>query len=379
MACRFVKFFLFIALVGSTQLFSVIIVVHGTFAANEVWHRSDGDFVRALRASFEKMPESSSQKNAAIVSFRWTGHNNAHARIVAARDLGNLILSYPNDEPIYLIAHSHAGNVVAILSKLLRNPFVLQVPPIAADLSGAVPAMPVQSKGFCESYNWDSVVGLPCDAVARATISEALQHFYTYYQQCFLHDFTRAHGLEGYSHKPALFQKKVRCAYFLGTPVDTIAYPCDMAVVERCYALHSTSDLVQTVGGLYGRVFPPSKQLINLKVVLITSDHKIEGLGHSRLRGALIGSCLLLLPKMIEDGLGIQAGDFDKHSMLFLALFLDGQQAVIVPFLRGDDGKLHVEIQKKLSDYKKNPSASNSVAEGFSISIGPDYSANMSL
>lgn len=347
----------------------VIIVIHGTFAANERWHASDGDFVRALRSSFSGLPASCPQKKSAIVSFRWSGHNNAQARITAAKDLGNLILSYPDDEPIYLIGHSHAGNVIAILSKFLKNPFLDQKIPGISDV--------VRSPWGLQEASWDLIVGLPCNDVAQDLLSQCLYRFSTYYSQKDAHLAVRCHGLEGFSSKPALFQKKISIAYLLGTPVDSASYLCDMAVVDRCYALHSASDCIQTVGGFYGRIFPPHKRLLNLRVYLLAGVEKVEGLGHSCLHGPSVGLALLQLPSLIEDALKISPDRFDEYSMMILVLSPQGGVPLVLNSLRGSDGKLHEEISKRFFDDNKKPPTSK--RGGSFIEFLCDYSGKRSL
>lgn len=358
---------------NSASLLSVIIVVHGTFAANETWCSANGDFVRSLRASFKNLPDSCMQKNSPIVLFRWSGHNNASARVTAARDLGNLVMSYGDDEPVVLVGHSHAGNIITILSKLLRNPLLAQQ---ENALSGA-PL--VRSLIFSDLSDWDAIVGLPCDDATREMIDDAVNYFSMQYQTRAMASLTRCCGLEGFSHKPALFQKKIHRAYFLGTPVNTAMYQCDMNVVERCYALHSTCDAVQTVLGMYARVFPPCKGLLNLNTVVVTPKGKILGLGHSGLHSPLVGSAVLLVPYIIEQVLKIDASAFDMYPQMVLVLFADGGDPLIIPALRGVDGKLHPCLQERLDAAKKKSPATLKEAGDCDVRLELDYSFSMSL
>lgn len=358
-------------------LFSVTIVIHGTFAANETWHQSGGEFPRALRSSYPKLPDSCPQKNAAIVSFRWSGHNNAQARIRAAKDLGDLVLSYPDNEPIAIIGHSHAGNVIAIFSKLLRNPLSeqpaaasqgdLYFGPTSQEIENAfVDLDATRSLSFSASNELDACVGLPCTQEDRVAFYAAKQEVDDFYVQKSLENQTRSCSFEGFSHKPPQFQKKINVAFFLGTPVNAAVYPCDMTVIERCYALHSSADLIQTVGGFYGRVFPPAKNLLNLRTVVVTSGHnKVLGLGHSSMRGPLVGSHLLLIPHLVEKEFGISAETFDEHPTLTLVLFEDGSAPVVVDSVF-KEGAFHPLIQKKLDEAKKNPASKKEAGQDFS-------------
>lgn len=351
----------------------VRIVVHGTFASNEDWCGVGGDFVRALRSGLKNLPSMGAQQNAPIVAFRWSGHNNAHARVVAARELGNLVLSYPSNQPIEVIGHSHAGNVIAVMSKLLRNPFVLDDETTGTESIQDGSGVMVRSIS-AQKEDWASVVGLPCDERALREIERAQAHFYAFYQQKALESITRSCGIEGYSHAPALEQRKIQCAYLLGTPVDAAVYMCDMSVVERCYALHSTADMVQTVGGFYGRLFPKCKRLLNLKVVLVTKSGKVLGMGHSQLHSPTIGQWLLALPHIIENEEGMAADAFDGHEKLVAVFFDDGRRPMILSALRDEKGKMHSQLQACINDLKtKTPTAFNVVGE-LNAQFGFDYS-----
>jgi hypothetical protein len=357
------------SLLLGAPLYSVIIVIHGTFAANEKWHSSDGDLVRALRASYSSLPDSCPQKNSAIISFRWSGHNNAQARISAAKELGNLILSYPDTESISLIGHSHAGNVIALLSRFLRNPLNNQsvAEPQSIGEFGITSQQiddvfinlePVRSLHLGAGDDWDSIIGFPCAEGDLVALHAAKKHFEDFYCQKAASTIVRSHSLEGFSHKPPHFQKKIELAILLGTPVDVSLYSCDMTVVERCYALHSSADLIQTVGGFYERVFPPTKNLLNLKTVVITTkNNKVLGLGHSSMHSPLVGSYLLLIPHLIEKELDISASKFDEYPMLILVLFEDESTPVVVDAIRTKDGTFHPLIQKKLNEAKKSPAS----------------------
>jgi len=61
-----------------------------------------------------------SHPDAKIVSFSWSGKNSHQARIDAGRNLANLIESY-SEADIFLIAHSHGGNVCFLASQELTE------------------------------------------------------------------------------------------------------------------------------------------------------------------------------------------------------------------------------------------------------------------
>jgi len=91
---------------------TVIILIHGTWGTSSDWHQPGGLFHDMLQMQAEK-------KGATVVPFCWSGANDPKARSTAAQALVQLIKSYPSDMPLYVIGHSHGGNVATLASRLL--------------------------------------------------------------------------------------------------------------------------------------------------------------------------------------------------------------------------------------------------------------------
>jgi len=89
-------------------------LIHGTWGADCDWYVPKGDF-------FESLEETVSEKNSVVVSFRWSGGCGHEARIKAAHNLVKLIKTYNINTPIFIIAHSHGGNVATLASHLLAQ------------------------------------------------------------------------------------------------------------------------------------------------------------------------------------------------------------------------------------------------------------------
>jgi hypothetical protein len=89
-----------------------IITVHGTFADRpsdygDAWWQKDSAFVQALLSRLGQ--------DIKIVPFHWSGRNQEQDRRSAGDALFELLLTEMEDNqtPIFLIAHSHGGNVVS--------------------------------------------------------------------------------------------------------------------------------------------------------------------------------------------------------------------------------------------------------------------------
>ncbi|MBM3894631.1 hypothetical protein FJ366_03505 [Candidatus Dependentiae bacterium] len=349
----FLSVFIFVA----SCLHSVIIVVHGTFASNETWYRSNGDFVRAIRDSMAFLPDDDSCKNASIVSFRWSGNNSGAARLEAAKELLSLILSYPPFEPIVLILHSHAGNVGALVTNLLVNPLVAQDRSFGIDNVASLNKYIARCSIACA----DPLISI--DEIVL-TLNEARERVACHHMQA---------SAACRSGDLLFEQRKIKRIYFLATPVDVSTYSCDMSVVENCYAFYSTEDMIQRVGGFYDRKFPQSDRLLNIHVKRYAQSGRIIGLGHSELRSPLIGFWLLLFPRQLEGAGGIKSEDYYCHEKINALLFED----CIPPFIPLESWDC---VNKKLIDehLKKNSSLKKKNVPDISIQYVND-SARMSL
>ena len=91
---------------------SACIIIHGTWAAKENWHKPGGSFFEEVLASSKKHDVDE------VVSFTWSGKNNDRERRKAAMNLSGLIQEY---DDVVIIAHSHGANVGIIASQLLDN------------------------------------------------------------------------------------------------------------------------------------------------------------------------------------------------------------------------------------------------------------------
>lgn len=98
----------------SLQAQSVFILIHGTWGAECAWYVPKGDF-------FDSLEHTVSKKNSSVVSFRWSGGAGHEARMKAAYSLVKLIKTYDSSVAIYLVAHSHGGNVAALASHMLEE------------------------------------------------------------------------------------------------------------------------------------------------------------------------------------------------------------------------------------------------------------------
>ncbi len=93
----------------------VVIIVHGSFAVQENWHKPGGKFFEALEKKISLFQE----KN--LVSFCWSGIPTDSELKLSAQMLTKLIESYPSTENFILIGHSHGGNIINLCSQIISK------------------------------------------------------------------------------------------------------------------------------------------------------------------------------------------------------------------------------------------------------------------
>lgn len=109
-----ITFIFILFMTANAQAKSVFILVHGTWGADCSWYTPKGDF-------FDALENTVCEKDSVVVSFRWSGGCGHESRINAAESLVKLIKTYDVTTAIFLIAHSHGGNVVTLASHLLAQ------------------------------------------------------------------------------------------------------------------------------------------------------------------------------------------------------------------------------------------------------------------
>jgi len=91
---------------------SVFIIIHGTWGLESNWYMPGGDF-------FDTLESIVCVKDSAVVPFCWSGGCGHESRLKAAHNLVKLIKTYDPSIAIYIIAHSHGGNVGTLASQIL--------------------------------------------------------------------------------------------------------------------------------------------------------------------------------------------------------------------------------------------------------------------
>lgn len=90
-----------------------VLLVHGTFAVDAAWTMEGSEFCKAIEASFSRYGHS-----VKFQRVRWSGKNWISARLAAARDIRQHVLTAKGaGRPIILVGHSHGGSAVSYFLK----------------------------------------------------------------------------------------------------------------------------------------------------------------------------------------------------------------------------------------------------------------------
>ena len=91
-------FYFFTILFYITPCNPVVILVHGSLAAQETWYRPDGDFYQILEQEALLLGHM-------LVAFSWSGNPTSSEIKLSGKALARLICSYSAQEEIILIGH----------------------------------------------------------------------------------------------------------------------------------------------------------------------------------------------------------------------------------------------------------------------------------
>ncbi len=302
---------IFLILIFQNNAKSAVILVHGSFATFSEWCTPKGDFYKEL----EKSAKLFNQK---LISFSWSGKPTNIEIIKGAHSLSKVILSYPENEEIILIGHSHGGNVINFASQLLFDPIEdmmeNQTPQeIEADVSALISHAYNQ---FCKEHvrnlNSPFVWFDPSIRFAHAKHSGRANHLNK------TQDLTTTESKqeENYLILKALKSiKKLKIKrnqesknnlidkiYLLATPVDAQNFAPHMKIINHVYSFYSIADHIQSVAGLFKQTYPKHERLVNfLTTIENTGIFSPNNPTHTQMHNSMIAKWLLLIPETLKE------------------------------------------------------------------------------
>ena len=97
--------------IGKSQKTPLVILIHGTYGRASKWAHPDKSVLKA--GIIDHLKKDSANPKIDIERFEWSGKNKGAARLKAAEDLKQLLRLKISAgiKPIFLVAHSHGGNI----------------------------------------------------------------------------------------------------------------------------------------------------------------------------------------------------------------------------------------------------------------------------
>lgn len=270
----------------------IVILIHGSFANDSSWCKPGGDFYEVLSKKAKLLDHK-------VVPFTWTGKLSDRDRFQGAECLAKMILSYPEDEEVILVGHSHGGNVINLASKLLYDP------------------MQEVMSNYWQDGGSQGINGF---------IDDILLHNFSRFMVQILGDFrkpiqkkelyNKAYLRELKSlfllawHNVQMFKKRnnirkqylINKVYLLATPVNYSVYSPYMRVINYLYNLYSFGDYIQPILGLYERTYIGFERLVNLRVILKGSGlFKDDNPTHKQMHDSEIAKSILSIDIKKDD------------------------------------------------------------------------------
>jgi len=206
--------------------------------------------------------------------------------------LANLILSYPRNERVTIIAHSFAGNIVSRASTHL---FVM-LEKLCAPLSSR-PIREILEKAYQELKERPPVTAASfVMPLPGQQLHGGLDNTVTLRQLSNIQEaVTKFIASGGYSKKNIIDR-----AIYLGTPVDEERFPPRMDVIGSLINLYSAGDRVQPVIGFYQRAYKDHAHIANVQVLVKQKGVSLPvNPSHGGVHAPIIGRWLLLLPEVL--------------------------------------------------------------------------------
>jgi len=258
------KLCFWILILAHIEINAIIILVHGTFATGSKWWQPGGDFYQALEQEATKINEK-------IHLLNWTGALNNSARIKAAKNLAELVLSLKtvNNEKIIIIGHSFGGNVINLASKLLYH-------------------------------------------------SENIPSFYSFEDTA---EFVQSYRDLAKLRAKRCCKNLIEVVYLLGTPIDLDQFHPNMYVIKYLCNLFSPNDKVQSVLGFYGKKVENLERIANFEIIIRDAQVATGYPNHIQMHHPIIAQSLLYIPFSLKEQKvgGFELFDWNECGMIELA------------------------------------------------------------
>lgn len=276
----------------------VVIIIHGSFASTTSWPQPDGAF-------FKEIEHQAHELGHKTITFCWSGIPTDQEIIKGGKILAQLITSYPDNERIITIGHSHGGNVINIASQLLHKLISHGTPAVQADVSPIVLEIPHLVTTTDLHLLTTTRTGSQAQGLTRQLIITEEQPFQNLMDQAF--EELRSLNTKFLTRSKSNYF--IEFSYLLGTPVNMSKFWPHMETIKNMILLYSDGDMIQPVLGMFEKSYPHHNRRANVKVKLYTSDQNGKAPSHTDLHHPSIGKWLLCIPNILTQ---LRIGNFNQ-------------------------------------------------------------------
>lgn len=291
------------------NLRAITIIVHGTFAQNDVWYRPGGDFYKAYTEL---------QTTDTLDSLTWSGKLSSEAHIEAARKLCEYIIKRPEDEEKNFIGHSHGGSIINIASHLLdtaqyaiQNNYQQSI--VAEKLHGMVRLFMSEPYYLHEDFLYSYTREFDDDSEDQEATRKVQENIKLLEENL----YKKLEGSVDYLSNMLLevnngmrFVKKryvMHRVQLLATPILGDKYYPNMRSIERVEHYYSRGDWIQKVGGEMKHEYPLHPRLSQIEIAFASKSKSsiLCSPGHSELHNSLVAQWLAkphVIDQHIADG-----------------------------------------------------------------------------
>lgn len=310
---KILKLFLLIIILNySSNINSLIILIHGTFAANLKWHTSEGSFYKNLKEQAEKQEQK-------LTSFTWSGGITDQTRIEAAGELALLLLEHIDEKEIILIGHSHGGNIISLASKLLYykeefpefsylhdiDLFSQWYHIIQTKIRELSKTKDLTKFGL-EKYKQFSNSKNRKKAESKNSLINNIGNIDNTDK---LQTDTDKTGSKNCSKKYF-----IDTVYFLATPIKEKYYAPNLKIIREVYNCYSIGDKIQTFIGFYSKTMHENAQVKNIQFIFGEQDEDNKNPGHSQMRSKIVAKWILSIPQAVKSLEDKQANNLINNS-----------------------------------------------------------------
>lgn len=270
------------------QLNCVVILVHGPYESHSSWCNPGGNF-------YKELENSSKSLNQNLIPFSWSGLPTDEQIIKGAESLAKVILSYPNNEKIIIIGHSHGGNVINFATQLIFAP--KNDPSCTTTDENNIPTD--VSILISQAYK-NPKKGIPLEKIQL--VRNALENVLKWREEHDLKNSTENTTTQTQAQPTSNFKKYLIEKVCLISPaVDMEKFSPQMNIIKNVYSYYSTSNPTITLFD-HEKLYPKQERIVNFKVQFLNCESfTLYNPTPIEMLNPIIARWILFIPEKLQE------------------------------------------------------------------------------